>query len=591
MKRNKYVNIIIVVGVGVFILFISTHKFRINNSLSINYPFNKAVFPNEFPSPTLKWTDADDNINQWQVSFSINNSGFKIDTITTLKEWKPGEDDWMNLKKEAGNKKIICQVQRYRSVSGKFKKAGAGISISVSEDSAGAPILYREVVLPFAFAEANLEKLNYRLVNIGSPDPPFYSMQKFLVCGNCHSFSDDGRSVGLDLDAAKRDKGGYFIEDISDTIVFDTSNYLSWNKLQNRPTFGMFSKISPDGRYIVTTIKDRVMNENYGYGPDAIPFSQIFFPVNGVLAVYDRETKKLKELPGANLPGYVQSNAFWSPDGETIYFSRADALPYTTDDSSDIKIYDPEIVRGFMDQTREFKFDICKIPFNNGEGGTAEPVKGASANGRSNYFPAVSPDGKWLIFCQAENYMLLMPDSKLFIVPAEGGKARKLKCNLSLMNSWHAWSPNSKWIVFSSKGLSVYTDMFLAHIDSKGRASLPVLIENARARGMAANYPEFVNIRPDQTFKMIYNYVNLDHLRYYLNKGDTAMAKDLYQQYLDQGQFSLYEEYTFLAEFAYKLKLYSDAEKFANRALEIRPGDKALGYFLFKLKNKINSNK
>ena len=48
----------------------------------------------------------------------------------------------------------------------------------------------------------------------------------------------------------------------------------------------------------------------------------------------------------------------------------------------------------------------------------------------SNYFPAVSTDGKWLVFCKADNYMLLMPDSRLYIVPLKGGKTRKLECNL-----------------------------------------------------------------------------------------------------------------------------------------------------------------
>jgi hypothetical protein len=59
--------------------------------------------------------------------------------------------------------------------------------------------------------------------------------------------------------------------------------------------------------------------------------------------------------------------------------------------------------------------------------------------------------------------MLLMPDSRLYIVPIGGGKSRMLNSNLYSMNSWQAWSPKCRWIVFASKGLSLYTDMFLAH--------------------------------------------------------------------------------------------------------------------------------
>ena len=81
-------------------------------------------------------------------------------------------------------------------------------------------------------------------------------------------------------------------------MIFNTSNYLSWTKLQNRKTFGTFSKLSPNGRYVATTIKDRAVLKNFGYSDEEIRYSQLFFPVNGVLAIYDRETEKLMELPG-----------------------------------------------------------------------------------------------------------------------------------------------------------------------------------------------------------------------------------------------------------------------------------------------------
>ena len=47
----------------------------------------------------------------------------------------------------------------------------------------------------------------------------------------------------------------------------------------------------------------------------------------------------------------------------------------------------------------------------------------------SNDFPKVSPDGRWIVFVQNHNGLLMRPDSKLYIVPFEGGKARLMKCN------------------------------------------------------------------------------------------------------------------------------------------------------------------
>jgi len=71
-----------------------------------------------------------------------------------------------------------------------------------------------------------------------------------------------------------------------------------------------------------------------------------------------------------------------------------------------------------------------------------------------------------------------------------------LRANTSRMNSWHSFSPNGKWLVFSSKANSPYTQLFLTHIDEQGGSSPPVLLEHFTAPDRAANIPEFVNTTP-----------------------------------------------------------------------------------------------
>jgi len=72
-----------------------------------------------------------------------------------------------------------------------------------------------------------------------------------------------------------------------------------------------------------------------------------------------------------------------------------------------------------------------------------------------------------------------------------------LRSNTRLMNSWHSWSPNARWLVFSSKARSPYTQMYLTHIDEQGNSSPAILIDNSTASNRAVNIPEFVNINPD----------------------------------------------------------------------------------------------
>ena len=243
------------------------------------------------------------------------------------------------------------------------------------------------------------------------------------------------------------------------------------------------SQISPDGQFAVSTVNEAVYAANFM----DYRFLQVFYPTRGVLAVYGRATGRIEALPGADDPKYVHTGATWSPDGLSLVFSRAEAkdpypegrpLPKFANDPNELPV----------------KYDLYRVPFNGGRGGKAEPVAGASANGMSNTFPKFSPDGKWIVFVRCRNGQLMRPDSELYIVPAAGGQARRMKCNTALMNSWHSFSPNGRWMVFSSKSRSPYTQMFLTHIDEEGNDSPPILIENATAANRAVNIPEFVNI-------------------------------------------------------------------------------------------------
>ncbi len=146
---------------------------------------------------------------------------------------------------------------------------------------------------------------------------------------------------------------------------------------------------------------------NYGFG-------QVFFPTRGILAWYSRATGKLQPLPGADDPRYVQACAFWSPDGKYLVYSRAEARdPYPEGGKPAQYANDPN--------ETQIQYDLYRIPFNAGMGGTPEPITGASRNGMSNGFPKVSPDGKWIVFVECRNGLLMRPDSQLYIFPFEAG--------------------------------------------------------------------------------------------------------------------------------------------------------------------------
>jgi Flp pilus assembly protein TadD len=341
-------------------------------------------------------------------------------------------------------------------------------------------------------------------------------MENVYTCANCHSFSRDGKTLGIDVDGPKNDKGLYALVPVEKNMAIRNQNVIRWSSFQeglDKPTsapavkrWGFMSQVSPDGRYVVTSIGppgggNLHQNQNPGFAPglmdrlfsvtyNNIAFTQVFYPMRGILAWYDRQAKKLRPLPGADDPHFVQTSAFWSPDEKYLVFSRAVAHdPYPDGAESPTYANDP--------REPQIQYDLYKIPFNEGKGGKAEPVEGASGNGMSNNFPKVSPDGRWIVFVQNHNGLLERPDSQLYIVPFKGGKARLMTCNTSRMNSWHSFSPSGRWLAFSSKAESPFTKLMLTHIDANGNDSPAIVVDNTTAANRAVNIPEFVNIPMD----------------------------------------------------------------------------------------------
>jgi Flp pilus assembly protein TadD len=468
--------------------------------LQIRYPLDQTLFPPEIVAPTFVWNDATPGVTAWTVlvRFAGGKEGEVLRFTATEPQWRPTEADWDAIKQRstAGD----AEVAIVGTSTDAAAASAATVRIRTATDPVGDAIFYREVPLPFITAVQDPSRIRWRFGAIDSQQQPPVVLEDLPVCGNCHSFSQDGSKLGLDVDYGN-DKGGYAILPVSEQMVLDDEKIITWSdyrKNDGEATFGLLSQVSPDGRYVISTVKDRAV---FVATPD-IWYSQLFFPIKGILVVYDTQTKTFKPLPGADDPEFVQSNPTWSPDGKWIVFARSKAYKRDLIANATNVLLSEKDVPEFVRDKQPFKFDLYRVPFNEGRGGKAEPIAGASHNGKSNYFAKFSPDGKWIVFCKAENYMLLMPDSELFIIPAAGGEARRLSANTPRMNSWHSWSSNGHWLVFSSKANTAYTQLFLTHIDANGESTPPVLLERFTVADRAANIPEFVPLAGDRIAKI-----------------------------------------------------------------------------------------
>ncbi len=497
--------------------------------IDLDNPADGSIFPSDFVAPTFLWRDSAKTARVWRIEVSfhdaspsilVKSAGPKAQTgeidreavaptnalpkrDLELRSWSPDAETWTAIKKRSTGRPALVTILGFSDTDGHQAVSRGSITIQTSADTVGAPIFYRDVPLMPSELEKGVIKplpqsalplISWRLRYVTESQSRVL-MKGLPTCANCHSFSSDGKTLGMDLDGPQNDKGLYVLAQVAPRMSLRTGDVISWSSLRDesvaRMRVGFMSQVSPDGQYVVTTVSgakvEDIARSYYVANFADYRFLQVFYATRGILVWYDRATGRRQALPGADDPRYVQTNAVWSPDGKYLVFARAEARDAYPSGGQ---------MAAFANDPREtqIQYDLYRIPFNGGKGGLPEPIAGASGNGMSNSFPKVSPDGRWIVFVQARNGLLMRPGSELYIVPFEGGRARRLRANLPVMNSWHSFSPNGRWLVFSSKGRSPYTQMFLTHLDELGNDSPPVLIENATAVNRAVNLPEFVNI-------------------------------------------------------------------------------------------------
>jgi len=524
-------------------------------AITVTYPLDGSIFPPEIVAPTFLWRDTSSEADRWLIDVAMEGGQAHVYVISdgpppergridprclsetnevyippgraSLRAWRPSPAVWQAVKARSADRAAVVTVTGLAEDDRPVTRS-APINLTTSTDSIGAPIFYRDVPLMPGRTEKGVIKplaagseglIAWRLKDI-SRDDSRVVLTDMPTCANCHSFSADGGTLAMDLDGPAGDKGAYAIVPLEAETVIEAKDVITWNdfpgKGPDRKTIGFLSRLSPNGRYVVSTVNESIYVTNF----TDYRFLQVFYPTRGILAWTDRQTGKMAALPGADDPRYVHCDPVWSPDGQWLVFARAMARePYEEGAPLASRPNDPA--------ETPMQYDLYGMPFDDGRGGTPEPIAGASDNGMSNTFPKVSPDGKWIVFVKCRNGQLMRPDGRLWIVPVAGGEAREMTCNTALMNSWHSFSPNGRWMVFSSKVNTPYTQMFLTHIDEAGRDSPPILIADATDANRAVNIPEFVN-RPYDDLLSI-QAPTVAYYRHFVN-GSEHLAEGEYEQ-------------------------------------------------------------
>lgn len=220
------------------------------------------------------------------------------------------------------------------------------------------------------------------------------------------------------------------------------------------------------------------------------------------LIAYDVERNRVINIE--NDPAEFEVFPTWSPDGTELYYCSAHfEFP---DSISDRGL---EVIL----RSNTIKYNIYRKRFNpqTGEFAPRELVFDAAARDKSATLPRISPDGRFLMFTIAEYgvFHIWHRDADLWMLDLRTDKASSLHAlNSPDTESYHSWSSNGRWVVFSSRRYDGnYTRPFFAHIDSKGRCTKPFELpcsnpDYHRQFMKCYNVPEFmkgpVTITPQQ---------------------------------------------------------------------------------------------
>ncbi len=191
------------------------------------------------------------------------------------------------------------------------------------------------------------------------------------------------------------------------------------------------------------------------------------------LGLYAVDTGKVYTVPQISRSDRLETFPTWSPDGRYLYFCSAPALA------------DP---RSLLLQYDKIQYDLVRIAYDaaGGRWGQVETVVGAARLGKSISLPQISPDGRFLMFCGHDygSFPIFQPSSDLYLLDLSlvgtpgGATPRRLdEINSPRSDSYHTWSSNGRWVLFSSKREDgLFARLYIAHLEAGGRFGKPFVL-------------------------------------------------------------------------------------------------------------------
>lgn len=290
-------------------------------------------------------------------------------------------------------------------------------------------------------------------------------------CLNCHSFCQgDAQKMSLHV---RGQFGGTVLLNNNETKVLKTKTPETISKF-------VYPYWHPSGNYIAYTNNDTHQVFH------ALQNKKIeVFDNASDIVVYNVNKNEVIQCPLLQRDSVFETFPSFSPEGDKLYFCSAPAQHMP------------------MEYT-DVRYNLCSIDFDAETGTFSDKVDtlfNAVAINKSVTFPRPSPDGKTIMFTLVDygNFSIWHKEADLYLYDVASKQSRILsEVNSDDTESYHSWSGNGRWFVFSSRRLDgLYTRPYIAHFGKDGKIGKPFLlpqkdVDYYQNLLFSYNIPEFV---------------------------------------------------------------------------------------------------
>jgi len=263
-------------------------------------------------------------------------------------------------------------------------------------------------------------------------------------CVNCHSYNNNGTSENF-LFHMRGSLGG--------TYFYSGGDFKKVNlKTKEMKNGAVYPRWHPSGKFVAFS-SNKIVQQFHSALNKKVEVSDL----ESSLVLYDIDRNEMMNVALPDKEKYMDTYPEWSPDGRYLYFCRAPKVG---------EIFEYDSVR----------YDLYRVSFDPStrKTGEAELVFNASSINKSVSFPRISPDGRFLVLT-LHNYgcfPIWHKEADLHIIDLETLKPSIMALNSDFTDSYHSWSSNSRWLVFSSKRIDGLTArFFISFIDEKGNST------------------------------------------------------------------------------------------------------------------------